>query len=261
MINPDQARTLIEEGGRLRATGDRAACLNVFKEAARRDSANVTALVECGYEYLHFEQTSDARIAFEAGFTFEPDDKPALIGLGHTFRQLRQFEDAERAFRHVLELEPDRGGANVGLGYTLKLLDQQDQALEAFQTAAKANLTNSAAKIEAARLLRELGRADEAIALLREAVDREPSNTGHLSILARLLKQTEKYTEATEPSLRLPFFELGRRDEAYAVILGRAQPAALRRDCCSTTRTSGKQIRSLPSCFMVHLDGYFRAQL
>jgi tetratricopeptide (TPR) repeat protein len=198
MIDSDKARTLIEEGRRLRAAGDRAACLGLFKDAARTEPPNVTALVECGYEYLHLEQISDARATFEGGLALEPDNKAALIGLGHTFRHLRELGSAEQAFRHVLELEPTHGGANTGLGYTLKSLNRREEALHVFHAAASANPTNTSLKVEVANLLRELGRPDEAITALRTAVDQEPSNTARLSSLGRLLRQTGRNAEAAE---------------------------------------------------------------
>jgi tetratricopeptide (TPR) repeat protein len=190
MVNPDQARTLIEEGRRLRAAGDRAACLNVFKEAARSEPSNVTAFVECGYEYLHLKQIPDAHAAFDLGLTLEPDNKAALIGLGHTLRHLRQLEDAERTFRRALELEPDHAGANVGLGQTLRSMNRQAHALEAFQAALRTNPKNTNALIETAHLLHDLGRQREAISMLGQAVVREPLNLSYLATLAWLLKQT-----------------------------------------------------------------------
>lgn len=199
----DETKTLVDEGRRLRSSGDRAASLQAFKQAAQIAPSNATAIIECGYDHLELKQIAEAQAAFEQGLTLDPDNKAALIGLGHTFRHLRRLDDAERAFRRVLELEPAHAGANMGLGYTLKSLGRRDEALEAFQTVAGANPSNIGASVETANLLRELGRTDQAIAAFRDIVEREPSNAGHLAALGRLLKQTGKNVEATEIFRRL----------------------------------------------------------
>lgn len=194
----DASRTLIEEGRKLRASGDRKASLQAFIAAAEADTANAIAFIESGYDHLHLVQIPEARAAFERGLVIDPDNKPALIGLGHTFRHLRQLDHAEQSFRRVLELELGHGGASAGLGYTLKSLSRFDEALSAFQAAAKASTSNTSLLVEIAHLLRDLGRSGEAVEMLNDIVARDPSNVAHLLTLARLLKQIGKSQEAAD---------------------------------------------------------------
>ncbi|MFH0296323.1 tetratricopeptide repeat protein [Bradyrhizobium sp. 31Argb] len=218
MNDGQPAKMLIEQGRRIRATGDRRASLAAFLSATKSDPSNVIATVESGYDHLHLAQIPQARSMFERSLALDPDNKPALIGLGHTLRHLGEFEGAAQSFQRVLQLEPGHAGANEGLGYALKSLSRNEDALAAFQAAARTNPRDTRPHIEVARMLRDLGRNEEAVTALRDIVAQDPNNTAHLLTLARLLRQTGSAVEALDTFRKLA--ELDSANLGFRIELG-----------------------------------------
>ncbi len=142
MEDPDRAKAYVARGDALQQSGDNAAAIQDFKEAAKLD----------------------------------PTSPRPWVGLGNVYSAMSDYLHAFESYDHAMRIAPDDPIVNDNRGTALESLGRHDEAIAAFSRAIARDPHDTSAFSNRATAYLAIKRQDLAIADLNEVIRAAPSN-------------------------------------------------------------------------------------
>jgi protein O-GlcNAc transferase len=179
----------------LAATGQMQPAALRMKEAAAREPKNFELQDELGSLYAKFQDWPNAKLAFSAALSIQPDSAIAHLHLGLSLQALGQ-PGALDELAKAHELGPRNPLIALELGKALASAGQDEQALPVLQQACALDPESTAAAYQLGLVLERVDRVQEAIPLLKRAVEANPKNAEALTNLGMALCLAQKAKDA-----------------------------------------------------------------
>ncbi len=96
-----------------------------LKEILKKDSKNLSALVELGNLYFDSNQPKEAIEAYNQYLSIKPDNPDVRTDLGIMYRKLGEIDKAIGEFRRAAQMDPKHVNSRYNIGIVL-LHDKQD---------------------------------------------------------------------------------------------------------------------------------------
>ncbi len=191
------------------ATGDAAAAIGYFEEAARRDPSSASRLIELadalmdsrqwdkaeaqlrkatnlapddprtwgrlGWALWQQDKAAEARMALEKGVTLDPEIPDLHNDLGLVLWGTGDQAGAEKEFRAALRLQPGVAEWRLNLGRALATQGRTKEARYQMERSVKLKPDYSEARLDYARLLGSLHESREAEAQAKAVVEADPA--------------------------------------------------------------------------------------
>jgi tetratricopeptide (TPR) repeat protein len=196
--NPQDERLTVLMGMSHYGLGEYAAASPYLKQAADRDSQNLSLLLTLAHSCLLSRQYQCVLDEFHRIVALNAESAEADMLMGEALDEMHETIAATREFRAAVAANPREPNVHFGLGYLLWTQSQYQEAAQQFQ----AEIDNDPAHLQAMCYLADsrvrLNQMDEAQPLLERLVKLSPSNSmEHLD-------------------LGIVYSELGRKDDALA---------------------------------------------
>jgi tetratricopeptide (TPR) repeat protein len=180
---PEDQRLTILMGMSHYGLGEYVAATPFLKQAADRDSQNLTLLLTLAHSCLLSQQFPCVLDAFHRLESLNAESAEADMLVGEALSEMKDTYGAIREFRAAVAANPKEPNVHFGLGYLLWTERQYPEAASEFQ----AEINNDPRHVQAMLYLAnseiELNRQDDARPLLEKVVKDAPQNSmGHLDL-------------------------------------------------------------------------------
>jgi tetratricopeptide (TPR) repeat protein len=180
---PEDQRLTVLMGMSHYGLGEYAAATPFLKQAADRDSQNLTLLLTLAHACLLSQQFPCVLDAFHRLEALNAESAEADMLVGEALSEMKDTYGAIREFRAAVAANPKEPNVHFGLGYLLWTERQYPEAASEFQ----AEINNDPHHVQAMLYLAnseiELNRQDDARPLLENVVKDAPkSSMGHLDL-------------------------------------------------------------------------------
>lgn len=179
----------------LAATGQMQPAATRMKEAAAREPKNFEFQDELGSIYAKLQDWPNAKLAFSAALTIQPNSAIAHLHLGLSLQALAQ-PGALDELAKARELAPRNPLVALELGKALAAAGKDEQALPVLQQAAALDPASTTAAYQLGLVLERLDRVQEAIPLLQREAEAHPQNAEALTNLGMALCLAQKAKDA-----------------------------------------------------------------
>jgi tetratricopeptide (TPR) repeat protein len=179
----------------LAATGQLRPAIARMKEAAARDPRNAEFEDDLGTLHVKLAEWPEAKQAFAAALSANPDYAKAHLHMGLALQALEQQGALEELTR-ADELEPRNPVIALELGKALANAGQDEQALPVLEQASKLDPGSTVAAYQLGLVLSRLDRVEDAIPLLQRAADASPGKAEILINLGMALCLAQRAKDA-----------------------------------------------------------------
>lgn len=196
-LNPDEARSYLEQGKALYRKDNDEKAIEAFKNALSRDPELAEAHFRLGLAYDGLGEKQQAEDSYKKAVEYykkyfakdeNEKDAEAHYNLAQTYAGLHLYSEAVREYRQATKLKQDDADIYYDLGLALTRLAQYDEAAAAFQKSLDIDPENF--------------RAEDGLNEAREGVKRIRAGKKHQEDLLKKQKQDElkKHQEQSSPS-------------------------------------------------------------
>lgn len=240
LSEPENMRAYLGIGLTFRAEGNHEEALKYLGKASRlenKESSSSQIAIPMGYELLHSNQLSEARLTFNRLIENEPKEVEAYIGIAEVGMAENDLEMSLAGWKSALRLQPDNPKVLKGMGEVLvrqgkplqalemfretvridprwrdaqrrlgDILVQRefyDEAFDAYQGAVECNQADVGGWIGLGQVSRRLGHFDEAGQYLRQALVLASDHLVALSELVQMYVGGERWDDALDMLQRL----------------------------------------------------------
>ncbi len=146
-----------------------------LKEAADRDSTNLTLLLALEHSYLWSNQSKYVLDVYRQILTLDPDSAEADMVAGEALDEMKDNAGATEMFRAAAKAGPKEPNVHFGLGYLLWTQKQYAEAGQQFQAELENDPKHAQAKLYLADVYIQMNRLSEAEPMLRQVIQVDPS--------------------------------------------------------------------------------------
>ena len=146
-----------------------------LKEAADRDSTNLTLLLALEHSYLWSNQSKYVLDVYRQILTLDPDSAEADMVAGEALDEMKDNAGATAMFRAAAKAGPKEPNVHFGLGYLLWTQKQYAEAGQQFQAELENDPKHAQAKLYLADVYIQMNRLSEAEPMLRQVIQVDPS--------------------------------------------------------------------------------------
>ena len=146
-----------------------------LKEAADRDSTNLTLLLALEHSYLWSNQSKYVLDVYRQILTLDPDSAEADMVAGEALDEMKDNAGATAMFRAAAKAGPKEPNVHFGLGYLLWTQKQYAEAAQQFQAELENDPKHAQAKLYLADVYIQMNRLSEAEPMLRQVIQVDPS--------------------------------------------------------------------------------------
>lgn len=231
-IASPQSVDRLEAGRALFKSGDVAAALKAFDDAAKTSPQNATAHYYRGLSLEALRKPTEAEAAYRRAVSIDSKFVEAQNNLGGLLLAQGKTDAAAAAFRAAIAAKPRNARAHFNLGVCLERQNKHSEALESYQTALKLDPSDGQSALNLGVAQRRAGRNEQALATLKLATGLSPkepqaftnyglalSDAGKLEEAQAILQKATQLGPTFSPawqSLGRVEFRLKHHDKAFA---------------------------------------------
>lgn len=165
-----------KEGKLLRARGDIAGAIRLFKEAAELNPKSTLILYDLGIAYLDTKQPELAAQALQQALEADARYLPALVSMGEALTAMGKPGEAKKQYEAAIALVPDSPEVHAVLANVHRSLQETEDAIEHFQEATRLKPDWAQVQIDLAMLFEQSGQLEEALRYYALAVANDARN-------------------------------------------------------------------------------------
>ncbi|MDP9038090.1 MAG: tetratricopeptide repeat protein [Acidobacteriota bacterium] len=182
----------------LQASGDAAASLPVFEQAAKLGINSSEALTNHALALVQTGDAKDALPLYERAVAQGPDQPTLREDYGVAYLQQSDLDHALAQFRAGLALDSKNAHLHYDLGLALKLKDDLSAAVPEFERAAELDPTLPDPAYTLGVIYMQQGRFEEAATQLTRATTLQPGDGDAWAVLGSVLKEAGRQADARE---------------------------------------------------------------
>jgi tetratricopeptide (TPR) repeat protein len=199
----NSAPELLRQGVAQQRSGNVAAALRLYREAAEAAPENIEAWCRVAAAAESLQDWTEAADAYRRALALKPDFAEVHCNLGAALLRLRDLGGARESFQQAVRLKPDFAVAFNGLGAALKASGELAGAAEAFRQALAIQPQYPDAAYNLGNCLQALDDPHAAVQAYEAALGLDKNKPEILQNYSAALSAARRYREAENAARRL----------------------------------------------------------
>ncbi|CAH2716865.1 hypothetical protein BACCIP111895_04053 [Neobacillus rhizosphaerae] len=166
--------------------------LDFYKEAVRKDPANLQNRIVLGYTYFLKGDNEEAIKQFDFVLDQDKNYYDAHYNIGLVFLKEERYNEALISFEKAVKIAPKDFKGYVQMGISYRGLKEYDKAMKVLENANKLAPTNSDIIYQIGMVAEAQGKYEDAIAIYKDALSYDPLFKDAVDALDRLKDKDTK---------------------------------------------------------------------